>query len=80
MLSVVRNTVTQTKQVKEGKGLFLLKLLDHSPALREVRTETVAGQEHRGWNTAVGHGGILLTGLFFVACPACFLEQSMTIA
>jgi len=41
---------------------------------KEVSTETQARQEPGG------HGGLLLTGLFLVACTVCFLTENRTTA
>jgi hypothetical protein len=38
----------------------------------KVRTGTLTGQEPGGRSWCRGHGGMLLTGLLFLACSACF--------
>ena len=45
----------------------------YSPSLREARTGTQAGLLSGGWST--GHGRMLLTGLFPMACSACWLIE-----
>jgi hypothetical protein len=55
------------------KGLFGLHIPSHSP-LTEIRTGTQQGQEPGGRSC----GGLLLTGLLPIACPACYLIEPRT--
>ena len=57
------------------KGFIGLSLLPHyCSSLKDIRTGTQTGQEPRGR----GHGQELLTGLFPMACSACFLTEPRT--
>lgn len=47
----------------------------HSSSLKERRTGAQSQQEHGGRSRCRGHRGGLLTGLFLMACSACFLVE-----
>jgi hypothetical protein len=60
------------------KWLIQLTIPDHTPSLEKVRMGTQAGQEPGGRSWCRGHGGVLLTGLLYMACSACFLIEPKT--
>ena len=45
---------------------------------QEVRAGTQTRQEPEGRSWCRDHGGVLLTGLLFMACSACFLREPRT--
>lgn len=47
----------------------------HILSPNEIRTGAQAGQEPEGRSCCRGHRGVKLTGLFFIACVACFLIE-----
>ena len=59
--------------------IFGLHILNHSRPLNEVKTATHTGQDPGGRSLlCTGHGGVLLTGLFTMACLARFLIDGTT--
>ena len=65
------------KQVEEEEFIWLT--LQHCcSSLKEVRTETQAGQDLGGRSKCKGHGRELLTGLLLMACSAHLLIESRT--
>jgi hypothetical protein len=60
------------------KGFIRSMLHLHCVSLREVGTGTQTGQGPAGRSGCRGHGGVLLTGLFIMACSAgSLLEPRM---
>lgn len=62
-----------------GEEKVYLTYTSHcSPSLKETRIRSQAGQETGGRSVCRGHGGLLLTGLFLMACSACLLMETWT--
>jgi hypothetical protein len=61
------------------EGFVWLMLPHHCSLLKEVRTETQTGQDTGSRSCCIGHRRVLLTGLLFMACLACFLIAARTI-
>lgn len=67
-----------TKEQLGKKGFIGLILLHCSLSLKEVRTGANTEQEPGGRCWCRGHGQMLVTGLFIMACSACFLIEPVT--
>jgi hypothetical protein len=65
----LRVSIAEIKQWRKSLFQFTLPV-DSRPSLRE--------QELEGRRWCRGHGGILLNGLFLMACSACFLIEPRT--
>jgi hypothetical protein len=63
---------------KSNLGEKRVYLVNISTSQKKVGTETPAGQEPRGRSRCRGHGGVLLSGLLFLAYLACFHIEPRT--
>jgi hypothetical protein len=59
-------------------GVIWITLPYHYLSSKEVKTETQTGQEPGGRSWHRDHEGVLLTGLFFMACSTCSLIEART--
>lgn len=72
-LSFYRSDETLCSKARWGRGgLFQPTVSTYSPSPREVRAGAQTGQEPEDRNCSRGHR-VLLTGLFLLACSACFI-------